>query len=69
MVDMGKLNELDSHWKEVMDLAVKYGFIGQAYGGTAVLLTHKNQLEAVSEEEYIYRQHNMFGIDMEVKQE
>ena len=45
-VNMDKLAELDSHWNEVMELAVKYGFITQAYGGTATLATHKNQLEA-----------------------
>lgn len=28
-----------------MDLAQQYGFIGYAYGGTAILLTHKNQLK------------------------
>lgn len=50
MLDMEKIKELDSHWKEVMDLAVKYGFVRQAAGGTAVLLTHKNQLEAEGEE-------------------
>lgn len=48
-----------------MDLAQKYGFIGQAYGGEAVLLTHKNQLEADGEETYIYRQKSMFELDME----
>ena len=36
-VNMDKLAELDSHWSEVMELAVKYGFITQAYGGTATL--------------------------------
>lgn len=65
MIDQKKFKELDSHWKEVMDLAEKYGFIGQAYGGAAILLTHKNQLEADGEETYIYRQRSMFEIDME----
>lgn len=63
-VDQEKVKELDSHWKEVMDLAKQYGFIGQAYGGTAILLTHQNQLEADGEEKYIDRQKNMFGIDV-----
>lgn len=35
----------DLHWKEVMNLAERYGFLAQAYGGTAVLLTHRVQLE------------------------
>ena len=34
------------HWQEVMDLAQKYGFIIQAYGGVAVLATHEEQKEA-----------------------
>ena len=63
-VNKKKQKELDSHWKEVMDLAEKYGFIGQAFGGTAILLTHKNQLEAEGEEKYIYRQKELFDLDM-----
>lgn len=63
-VNKEKLKELDSHWSEVMELAEKYGFIGQAFGGTAVLLTHKNQLEADGEEKYIRRQKDLFGLDM-----
>ena len=68
-VNMNKLAELDSHWNEVMDLAVKYGFITQAYGGTATLATHKNQLEAYRAENYIERQREMHRIDMEEAQE
>lgn len=64
MVNQKKLKELDSHWNEVMDLAQRYGFIGQAAGGTAILLTHQNQLEVDGEEKYIYRQRAMFKIDM-----
>lgn len=63
-VNQKKIKELDSHWAEVIGLAKKYGFIGQAFGGTAVLLTHKNQLEANGEEKYINRQKEMFEIDM-----
>lgn len=66
VVNQEKVRELDSHWKEVMDLAEQYGFIGQAFSGTAILLTHQNQLEADGEEKYIHRQKNMFGIDMKV---
>ena len=36
----------DSHWKEVMDLGRKYGFITRAYGGTAILMTQAVQKEA-----------------------
>ena len=48
-----------------MGLAAQYGFVVQAYGGTVTLLTHKNQLEAVGEEQYIKRQRAMNCIDME----
>lgn len=65
MVNQEKMKELDSHWQEVMDLAEKYGFIGQAAKGTAILLTHKNQLEADGEEKYIYRQRSLFGIEVD----
>lgn len=64
MVNQEKLREMDSHWKEVMDLAEKYGFICQAVGGTAILLTHKNQLKADGEEKYIRRQRDLFKLDM-----
>lgn len=59
-----KLRELDKHWNEVMELAKKYGFIVGAYGGTATLATHDNQLEAFGEEEYIRKQRELFGVDM-----
>ena len=68
-VNMDKLKELDGHWNEVMELAVRYGFITQAYGGTATLATHKNQLEAYRAENYIMRQREMHRIDMEEAQE
>ena len=35
----------DMHWTEVLELAEKHGFIRQAYGGTAILITHKNIAE------------------------
>lgn len=43
----------DRHWQEVMDAAKKYGFIAQAYGGTALLLTHRVQLEEYGERGYL----------------
>jgi len=52
MINQDNIKELDSHWNEVMDLAVKYGFITYAYGGTAILATHQNQLKEYGEEEY-----------------
>ena len=63
-INMEKVQEMDDHWKEVMDLAVKYGFVCQAIAGTAVLLTHKNQIETMKEQDYLYRQEKMNGIDM-----
>ena len=63
---MEKVKEFDSYQKEVMDLAVKYGFICQTMGGTAMFATDKNQLEAFGEEKYLQRQKGMNGIDMEV---
>lgn len=62
-INMDKVNEMDGHWNEVMDLAVKYGFVCQAFAGTATLLTHKNQIE-VFKEAYLCRQKEMNGIDM-----
>lgn len=64
-VNRSKLKELDSHWNEVVGLAAQYGFVVQAYGGAVTLLTHKNQLEAAGEEQYIKRQREMNCIDME----
>lgn len=63
-INMEKVQEMDNHWKEVMDLAVKYGFVCQAFAGTAVLVTHKNQIETMKEQDYLYRQEKMNGIDM-----
>lgn len=67
MIDIDKMQELDSHWNEVMKLAEKYGFILQAYGGTAILATHRNQLDAKGEEVYLMRQSEMFRLNMEVE--
>lgn len=44
---------MDQHWKEVMDLAEKFGFIIQAGGGVATLATHKVQKEELGEEKYM----------------
>ena len=41
-----RLQELDSHWNEVMKLAERYGFISQAYGGAAIVTTNHAYLEA-----------------------
>lgn len=42
----------DKHWREVMELAKKHGFIVQAYGGTALLATHESQKNELGEERY-----------------
>jgi len=47
-------------WQEVMKLAEKYGFVIQAYGGTAILATRENQKEHYGDEEY-RRIQNMNG--------
>lgn len=61
MINKEKIKEMDSHWNEVMDLAVKYGFITYAFGGTAILATHANQLKEYGEEEYRKFQKDRFG--------
>lgn len=63
-VNYRKAKELDKHWNEVMELAKKYGFIIGAYGGTATLATHNNQLEVFGEEDYLRKQRELHGIDM-----
>lgn len=49
------IEDWDSHWEEVMELAQRYGFIVQAYGGTATLATNAEQIEQL-------------GLDGKVKQ-
>lgn len=66
MLNEEKIKELDSHWKEVMDAAERYGFITQAYEGVAQLCTHKRQIEAFGEEKHADRQRQMFGIELGV---
>jgi hypothetical protein len=43
---------MDKHWDEVMELARKYGFIVQSYGGVATLATHASQKEHLGEGRY-----------------
>lgn len=45
LISKEQAEEYDSHWEEVLHLAGKYGLIRQAYGGVAVLATHKNIIE------------------------
>lgn len=61
IINDNEIKEPDSHWNEVMELAKSYGFICQAFAGTATLATHKNQIEAFGEEQYVRRQLEMFG--------
>lgn len=49
----GYSEEADRHWAEVMAQAEKYGFILQAYAGSATLATHRVQLEQLGESEYL----------------
>ena len=60
-----KMKEFDSHWNEVMELAKKYGFVVGGYGGTATLATHEAQLEVFGEEDYLRKQRELFGFDMD----
>ena len=43
----------DQHWSEVMDAAKRYGFVAQAYGGTALLLAPRVQLGEYGEGGYL----------------
>lgn len=65
MIDKEKMKALDAHWNEIMDIAAKYGFIVQAYGGVSIVMTHKCQLEMWGEEKYLHRQKEMHRNDME----
>jgi hypothetical protein len=44
---------MNDKWDEVMALAREAGFITDAYGGVAILMTHERQREAGGEEEYL----------------
>lgn len=55
IIDKEIMKKTDSHWSEVMKLAEKYGFIAQAYAGTATLATHEVLLDALGEEEHLKR--------------
>jgi len=46
------LDNRDKHWKEVLSLATKHGFLIQAHGGVATLATHEIQKEHFTEEKY-----------------
>ena len=45
--------EADRRWREVMKLAEQCGFIVNAFGGTAILITNQNQFESYGLQEYI----------------
>jgi transposase len=45
--------EHDSRWQEVMELAKKHGFIIQAFGGTATLMTNAEQLAVSGADGYV----------------
>lgn len=64
MIDKAKIEEFDSHWMDVMELARKNGFIRFAAGGVALLETHENQLKEDGEEKYIREQKGKNGIDV-----
>ncbi len=55
-MDKDDLDELakkhDEKWDEIMDIAKKNGFIVQAFGGIATLITNKEQIENYGYEKY-----------------
>lgn len=59
-----KLEELDSHWQEVMELAERYGFIVQSFGGTATLATHTEYIEHLGHDKAAQRL-RMCDVEME----
>ncbi len=65
MVNMEKMQELDSHWQEVMKLANDYGFTCLEFGGAAILLTHKSQHEIWGDDKYIKKQRDTHCIDVD----
>lgn len=44
------VENMDKHWKEVMDLAEEYGFIIQAYGGVVFLQRMKYKKKSLVKE-------------------
>lgn len=50
---MAHANYEDCAWQSVMKLAEQHGFILQAAGGTAILETHRNQIEHRGVLEYL----------------
>lgn len=65
MVNKEKMQELDSHWKEVLKLAADYGFTCLEFGGAAILVTHKAQHEMWGDDKYIEKQLDMHHIDVD----
>lgn len=65
MVNMEKMQELDSHWQEVIDLAAGYGFTCLEFGGAAILVTHKAQHKMWGDDKYIEKQRDAHRIDVD----
>lgn len=65
MVDKKKMKDLDARWNEAIAPMKEYGFIVQAYGGVAVIMTHERQLEMCGEEKYLHMQKEMHRNNME----
>lgn len=49
-ITKGEAREHDTHWEEVIQLAEKYGFVRQAYGGAAILVTHEDMTDTVEDD-------------------
>lgn len=65
MVNKEKMQELDSHWQEVMDLAAGYGFTCMEFAGAAILVTHSSQHKMWGDDKYIEKQLDTHGIDVD----
>lgn len=67
--DQGKkrLDELDGHWSDVMELAERYGFIVQTFGGTATIATHGAFVEELGADDEA-RRLRMCDVDMEMEE-
>ena len=48
-----ELEQKDSHWHEVLQLARKHGFICQVKDGMVTIATHVTQVEKFGERKYL----------------
>jgi len=57
MIEIDKLRKIakenDANWDKVMNLARENGFVTQAYGGTAVLVSNNEQIRNYGYKDYV----------------